>query len=34
MDDSFKKWLENALAHYDRVVFLYHLSKESCIELV
>lgn len=33
MDDSFKKWLENALMHYDRVVFLYRLSKESCIEL-
>lgn len=33
MDDSFKKWLESALAHYDKVVFLYHLSKELCIEL-
>lgn len=33
MDDSFKKWLEEALAHYDKVVFLYHLSKELCIKL-
>lgn len=33
MDDSFKKWLEHVLAHYDRVVFLYQLSPESCAEL-
>lgn len=33
MDDSFKEWLENALAHYDKVVFLYQPSKELCIEL-
>lgn len=33
MDDSFKNWLEGALAHYDKVVFLYHLSKELCIKL-
>lgn len=33
MEDSFKKWLENTLACYDRVVFLYQLSEESCAEL-
>lgn len=33
MDASFIKWLENALAQYDRVVFLYQPSKELCIEL-
>lgn len=33
MDHSFEKWLENALAHYDRVVFLYQPSQESCVEL-
>lgn len=33
MDYSIKKWLGNALADYDRVVFLYQLSQESCAEL-
>ena len=33
MDDSLKKWLKNALAHYDRVVFLYQSSKELYSEL-
>lgn len=33
MDDSLKKCMENALAHYDRVLFLYQSSKELCIEL-
>lgn len=33
MDDSLKKCMENALANYDRVVFLYQSSKELCIEL-
>lgn len=34
MEYSLKIWLEDALAHYDRVVFLYQLSRESCIELM
>lgn len=34
MDHSFEKWLGNTLAHYDRVVFLYQLSRESCAELM
>lgn len=33
MEDSFEKWLENALAHYDKVIFLYQFSEESCAEL-
>lgn len=33
MDDSLKKYMENALKRYDRVVFLYQSSKELCLEL-
>lgn len=33
MDASFKKSLENALKHYDKVIFLYQPSKELCTEL-
>lgn len=33
MDDFFDKQLENALAHYDKVIFLYQLSEESYSEL-
>lgn len=33
MNDTLKKRLETALAHYDKVIFLYQLSQESCIEL-
>lgn len=33
MDASFIKWLKNALAQYDKVVFLYRVSEELCIEL-
>lgn len=33
MEDSLKEWLENALAYYDKVVFLYQLSETSCTEL-
>lgn len=33
MDDSFEKWLENALAHYEKVIFLYQFPEESCAEL-
>lgn len=33
MDDSFIDWLKDILAQYDRVVFLYRLSGESCAEL-
>ncbi len=34
MDDYFKEWLENALVHYDRVVFLYQPSEALSIELM
>ncbi len=30
---SLKKSLENALKHYERVIFLYQPSKELCTEL-
>lgn len=33
MEDSLKRWLEDALVHYDRVVFLYQFSQASCIGL-
>ncbi len=33
MDDSLKKWLENALAQYDKIIFLYQPSRKLCIEL-
>ena len=33
MSDSLIKGLENALAQYDKVVFIYQLSQELCIEL-
>lgn len=33
MECSIKKWLGDALADYDRVVFLYQLSQESYTEL-
>lgn len=33
MDDSFENWLQYILADYDKVVFLYHLSEVSCIDL-
>lgn len=34
MDDSLKKRLEDALTHYDRVIFLYQPSEELYIECV